>query len=196
MIIPLAAVVLAGCDDPVFTEWRYGGNQIAVEICIKRNTSTLIDTDIIKRACIKKHQHRIALTQIFGTLGKGTVVANIIQILTALGITIQAKTEGNDNIVAPGYVENIWIDPHGSKQVYVDFKTKESGEAWGKVRGLIESGADWSCGIFEMLPPSERRHNSRLTNEKGSSDRPLLTAACSTGCRPPEFTMSMSQSLP
>ena len=33
-------------------------------------------------------------------------------------------------------------------------------------------------------------------NEKGSSDRPLLTAACSTGCRPPDFTMSMSQSLP
>jgi transposase-like protein len=25
-------------------------------------------------------------------------------------------------------------------------------------------------------------------NEKGSSDRPLLTAACSTGCRPPDFT--------
>ena len=152
LIIPLAAVVLAGCDDPVFTEWRYGGSQIAVEICIKRNTSTLIDTDIIKRACIKKHQHRIALTQISGTLGKGTVVANINnnlddQILTGLEITIQAKTEGNDNIVAPGSVENIWIDPHGSKQVYVDFKTKESGEAWEKVRGLIESGAKWSWYI-------------------------------------------------
>src|SRR5204862_7729723 len=33
-------------------------------------------------------------------------------------------------------------------------------------------------------------------NEKGSSDRPLPTAACSTGCRPPDFTTSMSQSLP
>src|SRR5205085_4514852 len=33
-------------------------------------------------------------------------------------------------------------------------------------------------------------------SEKGSSDRPLLTAACSTGCRPPDFTNPMSQSLP
>ena len=32
--------------------------------------------------------------------------------------------------------------------------------------------------------------------EQGSSDRPLLIAACSTGYRPPDFTMSMSQSLP
>src|SRR5205085_5559414 len=33
-------------------------------------------------------------------------------------------------------------------------------------------------------------------NEKGSSDRPLLTAACSTGCRPPDITNPMSQSPP
>src|SRR5437016_2691524 len=33
-------------------------------------------------------------------------------------------------------------------------------------------------------------------NEKGSSDRPLLIAACSTGCRLPDFTNPMSQSLP
>ena len=35
-----------------------------------------------------------------------------------------------------------------------------------------------------------------VAERKRTSDRPLLPAACSTGCRPPEFTMSMSQSLP
>ncbi len=33
-------------------------------------------------------------------------------------------------------------------------------------------------------------------NEKGSNDRPSPSAACSSACRPPEFTKPMSQSLP
>ena len=33
-------------------------------------------------------------------------------------------------------------------------------------------------------------------NEKGSNDRPSPIAACSTGCRPPDITKPMSQSLP
>jgi hypothetical protein len=34
-----------------------------------------------------------------------------------------------------------------------------------------------------------------LRNEKGSNDRPLPTAACSTSCTPPDFTNPMSETL-
>ncbi len=39
------------------------------------------------------------------------------------------------------------------------------------------------------------RDLSSWQNEKGSNDRPLPTAACSTSCMPPDITKPMSQSL-
>ena len=47
------------------------------------------------------------------------------------------------------------------------------------------------------LPPTSTSGGPRIfwQNEKGSNDRPLPTAACSTGCTPPDFTKPMSQSL-
>ena len=48
------------------------------------------------------------------------------------------------------------------------------------------------------LPPTSTSGGRRIfwQSEKGSNDRPLPTAACSTACRQPDFTKPMSQSLP
>jgi hypothetical protein len=46
-------IVLAGCDDPSVAEYVYAGTQLAVEACIKRNTSSLVDASVIAENCIK-----------------------------------------------------------------------------------------------------------------------------------------------
>jgi putative transposase len=47
-------------------------------------------------------------------------------------------------------------------------------------------------------PPTSTSDGRRIfwQNEKGSNDRPLPIAACSTACGPPDITKPMSQSLP
>jgi Integrase core domain len=40
------------------------------------------------------------------------------------------------------------------------------------------------------------RRQTILAERKGSNDRPLPTAACSTSCTPPDITKPMRQSLP
>jgi hypothetical protein len=62
---PVIAALLTGCDDSKFTEWLYAGSQIAVEVCIKRNTTSLVDEKILKQACVKKHQYQTEPGQIF-----------------------------------------------------------------------------------------------------------------------------------
>ena len=51
--------------------------------------------------------------------------------------------------------------------------------------------------ITILLPPTSTSGGRRIfwQNEKGSNDTPSPTAACSTACRPPDFTKPMSQSL-
>ncbi len=50
-------------------------------------------------------------------------------------------------------------------------------------------------GSMNNLTPVGRASIFRQ-NEKGSNDRPLPIAACSTACTPPDITKPMSQSLP
>jgi hypothetical protein len=68
LLVVLIPLLLTGCDEQAAAEYWYFGTQIAVEACIKRNASSLVDETEIKARCIRKHQHAINPDVITGIL--------------------------------------------------------------------------------------------------------------------------------
>jgi hypothetical protein len=152
-------IVLAGCDDPSVAEYVYAGTQLAVEACIKRNTSSLVDASVIKENCIKKHQKNINPQMLTATLtpdvenpyglSLSAVVANksTDQIITGIDITVPVTREGSPDLVLTGVVHDLWIYPGGSGQGYARYTSVDSDAVWTKAKELMKAGAKWTWNI-------------------------------------------------
>jgi hypothetical protein len=139
----------------------YAGTQLAVDACIKRNTSTVVREEEIKEQCIKKHQAKIRPEQLTGTLAPdlenpyglslSTVVTNnsTDEIITGIVVTVSVPREGSPDLVVTGVVRGLWIYPGDTGQGYARYMSDESGAVWTKAKELMKAGAKWSWHVSE-----------------------------------------------
>ena len=123
-IIVIFAIALAGCDDPSVAEYVYAGTQLAVDACIKRNTSSLVNEAVIKENCIKKHQKKISTQTLTGStltpdlenpygLSLSAEIKNdsTDEIITGIVATVSVHRDGSPDLVLTGAVRGLWIYP-------------------------------------------------------------------------------------
>ncbi len=163
-IVPMLALLLAGCDEPITIEYLYPGTQLAVEACMKRNASPLVDAEVIKANCIRKHEKKIdpqildstqsTLTPILDNpygLGLEAVLRNTSndQIITMIIITVMVHREGSPDLVFLGALNDLWIYPNSSGGGYVRYVSPDSEVLWTEAKDLMKAGAKLSWYISE-----------------------------------------------
>jgi hypothetical protein len=148
---PLFAVLLIGCDENGVTEYWYSGTQLAVEACIKRNASMLVDAEVIKTKCISKHQQKVSPQIVGGRLTpevsnlNGLSIPALLEnkssneIITGIVITVTMAKEDSSNLVFTGILDGLWIQPNSSGHGYV--RPPDSAAVWAQARDLMKAGA-------------------------------------------------------
>lgn len=156
-LAPLSVLLIAaGCDDPSITEIWHSGTQLAVEACIKRNSSALVDGGVIKKSCIEKHQKSVNPQILDGKLspdlnnpyGLSLSItmrnSSTDQIVTGALITVMVQSQGDPDLIFSGVITNLWIYPGGFAEAYAYQVGPRDEDSWTRARQLMKFGAKWS----------------------------------------------------
>jgi hypothetical protein len=116
---------------------------------------------VIKRACIEKHQRKVDVRLLTGTLKPDlgnpyglSLELNVDNqsknlIITRTRVLISIKQEGQPDYNLIGVSDEMWLLPHSTTETYLRFASPDAEQQWEAARKRLLSGAQWSWRYTE-----------------------------------------------